>query len=102
MQASSLRPHRPYSRSQTAHLVPAARFLRPGFAFVTASSSRPGRSARQSAFRTSRDDGSRAAAAGRHSSLRIQVWLENTPLMSEAADGLLQMRAVANIVGITN
>src|SRR5258707_10100224 len=75
MPASSLRPHRPYSRSQTAHLVPAARFLRPGFAFVTASSSRPGRSARQSAFRTSRDDGSRAAAAGRHSSLRIQVWL---------------------------
>ena len=28
---------------------------------------------------TSRDDGCRAAAAGRHSSLRIQVWLENTP-----------------------
>src|SRR5260370_33405703 len=33
MPASSLRPHRPYSRCQTAHLVPAARFLRPGFAF---------------------------------------------------------------------
>src|SRR5260370_20266571 len=32
---------------------------------------------------TSRDDGSRAAAAGRHSPLRIQVWLENTPPMSE-------------------
>src|SRR5258707_13732642 len=41
-----------------------------------------GRSARQSAFPTSRNDGSRAAAAGRHSSLRIQVWLENTPRMS--------------------
>ena len=28
-------------------------------------------------------NGSRAAAAGRHSSLRIQVWLENTPRMSK-------------------
>src|SRR6266404_8806221 len=35
---------------------------------------------------TSRDDGSRAAAAGRHSSLRIQVWLENTPQLSEDAN----------------
>src|SRR6266478_1790813 len=35
---------------------------------------------------TSRDDGSRAVATGRHSSLRIQVWLENTPQLSKDAN----------------
>jgi len=63
---------------------------------VTASSSRPGRSARRSAFRTSRDDGSRAAAAGRHSPLRIQDRLENTPQMSEDANLYHSSQIVVN------
>ncbi len=38
----------------------------------------------------------RVAAAGRHSSLRIQVWLENTPLVSEDGDVVVEARYVVN------
>src|SRR5262245_32196006 len=49
-------------------------------------SSRPGRSARRSAFRRLPERTvPEPFAAGRHSSLRIQVWLENSPRMSEGA-----------------
>jgi hypothetical protein len=51
----------------------------------TASSSHPGRSAWRAGSRASRGQRLRAAAAGRHASLRIRDRLENTPSMSEAA-----------------
>ena len=53
---------------------------------VTASSSRPGRSARRAGSRTSRGQRLRAAAAGRHALLRIQDRLENTPLNEHGCD----------------
>jgi len=53
---------------------------------VTASSSHPGRNAWTAGSRASRGKRLRAAAAGRHASLRLQDRLENTPLMSEAAN----------------
>src|SRR5215471_9855588 len=53
---------------------------------VTASSSHPGRSAWRAGSRASRGERLRAAAAGRHASLRIQDRLENTPSMSEAGN----------------
>src|SRR6516165_2121866 len=52
------------------------------------SSSHPGRSAWRAGSRASRGERSRAAAAGRHASLRIQDRLENTPPMSEAGQFL--------------
>jgi hypothetical protein len=54
---------------------------------VTASSSHPGLSAWRAGSRASRGERLRAAAAGRHASLRIQDRLENTPSMSEAGNG---------------
>jgi hypothetical protein len=52
----------------------------------TACSSHPGRNAWTAGSRASRGERLRAAAAGRHASLRLQDRLENTPLMSEAAN----------------
>ena len=63
---------------------------------VTASSSHPGRSAWTAGSRASRGERLRAAAAGRHASLRIQDRLENTPSMSKAAHHLLSLRYVVN------
>ena len=39
----------------------------------------------------------RVAAAGRHSSLRIQVWLENTPLVSEDGHVVVEAHCVVNM-----
>src|SRR6266478_7103935 len=50
----------------------------------TASSSQPGRSAWRAGSRTSRGERLRAAAAGRHASLRLQDRLRRRPSMSEA------------------
>jgi hypothetical protein len=63
---------------------------------VTASSSHPGRSAWTAGSRASRGARLRAAAAGRHASLRLQVRLENTPSMSEAAQLVASTRNVVN------
>jgi hypothetical protein len=61
-----------------------------------ASSSQPGRSAWRAASRASRDERSRAAAAGRHASLRLQDRLRRRPSMSEAANVLAWPRDVVN------
>jgi len=53
---------------------------------VTASSSHPGHSAWSATSRASRGERLRAAAAGRHASLRIQDRLENTPSVSKVAN----------------
>jgi hypothetical protein len=63
---------------------------------VRASSSHPGRSAWRAGSRASRGKRLRAAAAGRHASLRIQDRLENTPSTSKAAHHLLSLRNVVN------
>src|SRR5262249_24727311 len=47
----------------------------------------PRRNAWRAGSRASRGERLRAAAAGRHASLRLQVRLENTPSMSEAGNG---------------
>jgi hypothetical protein len=61
---------------------------------VTASSSHPGHSAWTAGSRASRDGRLRAAAAGRHASLRLQDRLENAPSMSKAAHHLASLRNV--------
>ena len=73
-------------RSTVAVLGSGAALSLPGICAgsVTASSSHPGRNAWRAGSRASRGERLRAAAAGRHASLRIQDRLENTPSMSEA------------------
>ena len=67
-----------------------------GSGSVTASSSHPGRSAWRAGSRTSRGKRLRAAAAGRHASLRLQDRLRRRPSMSEAANLLALTQIVAN------
>jgi hypothetical protein len=68
---------------------PAIALRRRAFAFRlrAASSSQPGRSAWRAGSRASRDERLRAAAAGRHTPLRLQDRLRRRPSMSE--DGKL-------------
>ncbi len=47
--------------------------------------------------RASRGKRLRVAAAGRHSSLRIQVCLENTPQMSKDGNVVVEVRYVVNM-----
>src|SRR5262249_46656820 len=61
---------------------------------VTASSSHPGRNAWRAGARASPGERLRAAAAGRHASLRIQDRLENTPSMSDKL--ITQLHIVVN------
>jgi hypothetical protein len=61
-----------------------------------ASSSQPGRSASRAGSRASRGERLRAAAAGRHASLRLQDRLRRRPSMSEADESLARPRDVVN------
>jgi hypothetical protein len=63
-----------------------------------ASSSHPGRSAWRAGSRASRGERLRAAAAGRHSPLRLQDRLRRRPSMSEDANPVACIRFVVNSV----
>ena len=83
--------------------APPWRFFTRGRASVSgitriraASSSQPGRSAWRAGSRASRGQRLRAAAAGRHASLRLQDRLRRRPSMSAAANVLAQPRFVVN------
>ena len=62
----------------------------------TANSSQPGRSAWRAGSRTSRGHRLRAAAAGRHSPLRLQDRLRRRPSMSEDGQNVATLRTVVN------
>jgi len=68
------------------------------FRIRAASSSQPGRSAWRAGSRASRGQRLRAAAAGRHSPLRLQDRLRRRPSMSEDANVLAWMRYVVKSV----
>jgi hypothetical protein len=69
--------------------LPGPRFrLRHCLRIRAASSSQPGRSAWRAGSRASRGERLRAAAAGRHASLRLQDRLRRRPSMSETANPL--------------
>ena len=83
--------------------APPWRFFTRGRASVSgitriraASSSQPGRSAWRAGSRASRGQRLRAAAAGRHASLRLQDRLRRRPSMSAAANVLARPRFVVN------
>jgi hypothetical protein len=79
--------------------LPGPRFrLRHCLRIRAASSSHPGRSAWRAGSRASRGERLRAAAAGRHASLRLQDRLRRRPSMSEAANVLAWPRDVVNSV----